>query len=237
MEFLVKENTCVVALVEVDDVNAAKPDVSKYGTQGNTAAPIPDSVVNQTLSQSCSADVATHEWDRIPALFEYSCEECGTQGSSGLLKRCCDICLDFHEALGAPGSKYQPFTTCKGCDVEYIESESAVDGKIAFAHRELYKAHTKDAALESMKKFVQGEPLDLDQSKCRAQTANDPPQRRLESNYSLRRDRRLDEADEETVDAGYEGADRLCPGHSAATPVGFTWTLLLLFFGTITMSA
>merc|ERR1712176_352338 len=114
---------------------------------------------------------------------------------------------------------------------------SAVDGKIAFAHRELYKAHTKDAALESMKKFVQGESLDVDQSKCRAQSENDSPQRRLESNYSLRQDRRLDDADEEKADEGYSGADRLCPGHSAANPIRLTWTLLLLFIGTITMSA
>merc|ERR1719414_1536877 len=112
VDFLVAENTCVVELVKVDDEKAPEPDVSQMGTQGEFA-PVPEAVVDQTLSQSCSADVVTHDWKRIPALFEYSCEECGAQGSSGLLKRCCDICVKFHEALSAQGSKYEPFTACK----------------------------------------------------------------------------------------------------------------------------
>lgn len=186
LAFILAENTCVVSLGEKTSEELPNEtdlkDIVQHN-QGQAQAELDKAVkdkVGVELSNEC-ADNTTHmEWQLIPARFEYSCEDCGKKGSTGLLTRCCDICMEFQAALEATGT-FKPFTICRGCDVTEVHVP-LLENAVPFA-RDKYKSFTEEAAMQQMKEWLQLEPVSLDQATCEQESSKNS--RRLETQIEV----------------------------------------------------
>lgn len=165
MSFIYAENTCVIQMTEAaeDDEKPKIDMITKTPAMpwdNNTAI-----YIGRNIESKCSSETKAIEFQRIPARFEYSCEDCIDKGSTGLLTRCCDICMDFHESLER-GGIYKPFTVCKGCDTEEIYNENLLEGTLRFNNTK-YKDHLADATRESMLAWIKEQPLSQYQETCK----------------------------------------------------------------------
>lgn len=173
--------TCKLKKSDTSATNDVGAEDAKAKIVFDTVEPI----FAKSFEQECKVGVEQVMCDKHPILIDFECTQCN-QGSSGLLKQCCDAGVEFSKSKdlqNVPG--IEPFVVLIGCDIEELTYEyNGISKTAPWNHRDDYAAYTEEAQLIAMDAWVEKNVCELfpptDESCC-ARSSSSPCSRRRDS--------------------------------------------------------